>query len=164
MTFYEIVQFAILVVLGVTLAVFWRQLNIVRSDFRVRMRPYLGFTNITMEKIREARRLEFAVPVKNFGFLPAKDAKLSGEFIVAGEEPAFFEAGTKGSVFPSDEARWVVGATDVDRDAILGGAKKLQLRLKVEYRGSGRESYWTSSNRTYHPQGDDWRDEEGNWT
>jgi len=163
MTFYEIVQLAILVVLGVTLVVFWRQLSIVQSDFKARMRPYLGFTKITRENIREARRLEFAVPVKNFGSLPARDAKVSGEFIVAGAKPTSFEAGTKGSVFPSDEARWVIGATDIDRDAILSGAKNLKLRLKVEYRGSGGESYWTGSNRTYDPQRDDWKDEEGSW-
>ena len=164
MTIYEIAQFAVLVVLALTLGVFWRQLSIVQSDFKARMRPYLGFTEITRENIEEARRLEFTVLAKNFGSLPAKDAKASGQFIITGEEPISFEAGTRGSVFPSDEVRWVIGATDIDRDAILSGAKNLRLKLKVEYCGSGRELYWTSCDRTYDSHRNAWRDEEGSWT
>lgn len=163
MTIYEIVQLATLVVLGVTLAVFWRQLNIVRSDFKTRMRPYLGFTEITREETAAADRLEFKALVKNFGALPARDAKMYGAFTVAEEKPAPFEAGTRGSVFPSYEAMWRFGATDIDKDAILSGAKTLQLRLSIQYYGSGRERYWTSTNRVYDPQRDDWRDEEGSW-
>ena len=75
-----------------------------------------------------------------------------------------FEVGTRGSVFPTDEVRWIIGATDIDSDAIFSGAKDLRLQLKVEYRGSGRELYWTSCNWIYNPQRDAWKDEEGNWT
>jgi len=164
MTVYEIIQLAVLVVLGVTLVVLWRQLDIVRSDFKARMRPYLGFTEITREETAATDRLEFKALVKNFGALPAKDAKMHGEFTVTGEKPTPFEAATRGSVFPSDEPYWRFGAIDVDKSAILSGAKTLQLRLSVEYHGSSGERYRTSTSRVYDPQRDDWRDEEGSWS
>ena len=167
MTSYEIVvtivQFAVRVVVGVTLAVFWRQLSIVQSDFRARMRPYLGFTEITREETGEVDKLEFKALVKNFGSLPAKDAKVYGEFIVTGEEPGPFEAATRGSVFPSYEAIWRFGAIEIDKDAILSGLKIIKLRLDVEYYGSGGERYQTSTERIYDPQRDDWTNEEGSW-
>jgi len=172
MSTYEIVAaiilFATLLVLGVTMVLLRRQLSVMQNESKARMRPYLGFTEITRVDTEETDGLEFKVFVKNFGLLPAKDAKLFGEFILDGAKTASCEALTRGSVFPSDESWWLIGVIpDSDKDFekadVISGAKSLRLGLKVRYYGSAGEEYSTSTYRTYEPRTNDWFNEEGTW-
>ena len=155
----SIVQFFTLLALIGTL---W--LN--RKEYKTRIRPYIRFDEIKKKDADKSDELEFDVNVRNIGQLPAKDAKLYGEILINGEKDTSFECETKGSVFPSREPIpvWIIGIKEVDKAAILNGSKTLQLKMTLDYYGSGKEKYKTSSNRTYDPNRNSWVEEEGNWS
>jgi len=136
-----------------------------RGEYKARMRPYIGFGEIKMTDADKSDEVEFEVNVQNVGQIPAKNAKLYGEFVVAGEGTTPFECETKGSVFPSPNPLpiWVIGLKEIDKDAIINGSKTLQLILTVDYCGSGKGKYSTSSSRTYEPRRSGWINEQGNW-
>jgi hypothetical protein len=162
MTPFEIV---VSIVQFVTMLALIMALFFTRGDYKARMRPYIGFEEIKMKDTDKSGGVEFEVNVRNVGQIPAKNAKLYGKFIVTGEEDTPFECETRGSVFPSPNPLpvWIIGIKETDKDAILSGSKALQLSLTVDYHGSGKEKYWTSSSRTYDPGRNDWINEEGNW-
>lgn len=162
MTGFEIV---IAVVQFFTLLVLIGALIFTRGEYKARMRPYIGFEEIKRKEIMKPDEIEFEVNVRNVGQLPAKNAKLYGKFVVTGEEDTPFECETKGSVFPSPEPipMWVICIKEIDKDAILNGSKTLKLNMTIDYYGSGKGKYWTSSNRTYDPSRNGWTNEEGNW-
>jgi len=58
---------------------------------------------------------------------------------------------------------WIIGISDVDRDAILSGKKELRLSMTLNYQGASKDSYQTRTNRTYDAQRDKWIKEEGDW-
>ncbi len=140
-------------------------LYLTRREFRIRTRPYIGFTDIVKKESDKTNELEFDVYVSNVGSLPAKNAKLYGKFTLTGEAATPFECETKGSVFPSSKElpTWIIGVRDVDKDAILSGKKELKLNMTVDYYGASKDLYQTSTNRTYAPKRDKWGKEEGNW-
>ena len=152
------------VIMGVLIATLVKTM----IEYRARMRPYIGFEDIVMKDTDISDEIVFEVIVRNVGQLPAKNAKLYGKFIVDEKETTTFECETKGSVFPGSDARlkptWVVRITEVDKDAILNGSKRLDLTLTLDYHGSGRKKFQTSSSRTYDPNRKDWMNEEGSWT
>jgi len=140
-------------------------LYLTRREFKIRTRPYIGFTDIVKKKSDRRNELEFDVYVNNSGNILAKNAKLYGKFTLSGEAETPFECETKGSVFPSSKElpSWIIGVKDVDRDAILNGKKELKLTMTVDYYGVSKDLYQTSSNRTYDSQRDKWVKEEGDW-
>ena len=152
------------VVMGVLIAT----LVITKNEYKTRMRPYIGFKDIVVKDTDRPDKIIFEVFVRNVGQLPAKNAKLYGKCIVGGKETTPFECETKGSVFPASDLGskpdWIVGITEVDKDAILNGSKRLDLVLTLDYYGSGRKKFQTSSSRTYDPNRKDWVNEEGSWT
>lgn len=152
----------------VTMGVLIATLVKTMSEYRARMRPYIGFEDIVMKETDISDEIVFEVIVKNVGQLPAKNAKLYGKCTVDEKETTTFECETKGSVFPSSDAglkpTWVVRITEVDKDAILNGSKRLDLTLTLDYHGSGKKKFQTSSIRTYDPNRKDWMNEEGSWT
>ena len=162
MTGYEIVitiiQFCVLTGLIYSL-------HLTRHEFKVRTRPYIGFTNIVRKESDKTDVLEFDVSVSNVGSLPAKNAKLYGTVTITGETEVTFECETKGSVFPSpkESPMWFIEVTDVDKEAILSGKKELKLSMTVDYYGVSKDLYQTSTNRTYDPQRGNWVKEEGDW-
>jgi hypothetical protein len=165
MTPYEIVVAIVQVFIMLALII---ALLFTRGEYKARMRPYIGFGEIKMTDTDKSDEVEFEVNVQNVGQIPAKNAKLYGEFIVAGGETTPFECETKGSVFPSPIPLpiWVIGLKvdkEVDKDAILNGSKALQLTLTVDYYGSGKGKYSTSSSRTYELRRRGWINEQGNW-
>jgi len=162
MTGYEI---AISVVQFLTLLVLIGMLVLTRNDFRIRMRPYIGFEEIKLKETNRLDEIEFEVNVRNIGQIPAKNAKLYGKFIVAGEEDTAFECETKGSVFPSNDPvpMWMIGIKEVNKASIINGSKELKLIMTVDYYGSGKDKYWTSSQRTYDSSRNGWMKEEGSW-
>jgi len=159
---YEIV---ISVVQFLTLLALLGTLRLHRSDFKTRTRPYIGFIDIIRKDTRKAKEIEFDVMASNVSSLPAKNAKLYGKFIANDKDETPFECETKGSVFPSSVLKptWIIGIKDIDEDEILNGSKILRLDMTVEYYGSGKERYWTTTNRIYDAQRDRWIKEEGNW-
>lgn len=161
-TAYEIVMAIVQIV---TMSALVIALLLTRNEYKARMRPYIGFGEIRMIDVANPDKVEFEVNVRNIGQIPAKNAKLHGKFLITGEEDVPFECETKGSVFPSPDPQlvWVTGITGVDKDAILNRSKTLQLNLTVDYYGSGKENYWTSSTRIYDPSVNGWASEEGNW-
>ena len=140
-------------------------LYLTRREFKIRTRPYLGFTDIVKKESDKTSELEFDVYVSNVGSLPAKNAKLYGEFTLTGEAETPFECETKGSVFPSpkESPTWIIGVKDVDKDAIFSGEKELKLSMTVDYYGASKDLYQTNTSRTYDPQRDKWVKEEGAW-
>jgi len=140
-------------------------LYLTRREFKIRTRPYIGFTDIVKKESDKTNEIEFDVYVTNVGSLPAKNAKLYGKFTLTGEAETPFECETKGSVFPSPKElpTWIIGVRDVDKDAILSGKKGLKLSMTVDYYGASKDLYHTSTNRTYDPQRDRWVKEEGDW-
>ncbi|MFC1930157.1 hypothetical protein ACFLW6_04820 [Chloroflexota bacterium] len=80
-------------------------LYLTRREFIIRTRPYIGFSDIVKKDSGKKNELEFDVIVSNVGSLPAKNAKLYGKFIVAGEGETNFECETKGSGFHQGDYR-----------------------------------------------------------
>ncbi len=154
-----IVQFVIMIVLILTLL-----FN--RIDYKARMRPYIGFSDISVKDTDKPDTLEFQISVNNVGNIPAKNANLHGEFIITGEENTPFKCETKGSIFPSpvpEPYTWITVLEKIAKGAILDGSKSLQLDMIIDYYGSGRSRYWTKSSRKYDPFRGHWVNEEGDW-
>ena len=162
MTSYEII---IAVVQFCTLLALILTLRLSRNEYRTRTRPYIGFEEVKLKDTKKADIIELEVNVRNVGQLPAKNAKLYGEFAVDGEEITSFECETKGSVFPSPESvpMWIVGIKEVDRDDIVNGIKNLRLTMTIDYYGLGKKKYYTYSTRIYDANRQGWVNEEGNW-
>ena len=160
--FENVIPIAQFVVMGVLIAT----LVITKNEYKTRMRPYIGFEEILMKETDKPDKIEFGVNVRNVGQLPAKNAKLYGKCILTGEKDAAFECETRGSVFPSSDSKpmWIIGITDVDKNTVLTGSKTLRLVLTIDYYGSGKKKFQTSSSRTYAPNRKDWINEEGSWT
>jgi hypothetical protein len=140
-------------------------LYLTRREFKIRSRPYIGFSDIVKKDNDKENELEFDVIVSNVGKLPAKNAKLYGKFTIAGESETHFECETKGSVFPESvlAPTWITGVKDIDKDAILNGAKELKLEMTVDYYGVSKDFYQTRTSRVYDPQRKTWIREEGDW-
>ena len=162
MSNYEI---ALTIVQFSVLAVLLYSLYLTRHEFKVRTRPFIGFTDIVRKDGDKTDELEFDVLVTNVGNLPAKNAKLYGKFFVTGEGETNFECETKGSVFPTSVASptWIIGVKDVDKDAILNGSKELRLSMTVDYYGTSKDLYKTSTSRAYDAERKRWVKEEGDW-
>lgn len=162
MTGYEII--IAIVQIGTLIALFLA-LRLSRDEYRARTRPYIGFDEIKLKDISQADIMEFDVNVRNVGQLPARNAKLYGEFTVDGEEVTSFECETKGSIFPSPEPApmWIAGIKEVDRDAIVNGTKNLRLTMTIDYYGIAKEKYYTYSTRIYDASRKGWVNEEGSW-
>jgi hypothetical protein len=114
------------------------------------MRPYLGFDDIVMKDTKDDDNIELDAWVMNYGNIPAVNATVYGEFLV-NTERATFRCSTKGAVFPSPKTRerWLVGAREIDKRAILSGEKTLILKLDIEYFSSAGKKYITKTSRTW---------------
>ena len=88
MTGLEIV---IIIVQFITMLILILILWFNRSDYKARMRPYIGFEEIKMKDTEKPNEIEFEVNVRNTGQIPAKNASLYGKIIISGEEDTVFK-------------------------------------------------------------------------
>jgi len=127
-----------------------------RQEAALRMRPYLGFDDISFKDTEKEDVIELDAWVVNYGNIPAVNATAYGEFVVGDSENAVFRCETKGAVFPSAREKWLVGVMEIDKQAILSGKATLELKLNIEYFSSGRKKYITETSRTLDYQNKSW--------
>ncbi len=140
---------AVATIVNLLVAIFmWRvtkeSTGVTKSIFEAANRPYVGIPRVKVEKDDAAKKLNFAVEIKNFGSVPANEFDSNWDVWIDGVSQPQTKFPDKPSVLFPQASVFRVGliADPMVYSSIVTGKSALEFVVEVRYKGVTQKEYY----------------------